>query len=83
MRDPGDGVHQDDLPEGRTATGLLLKVDRAGHVHERQADELGEAARLLLECSGAKEVMNPVLGRSIDPNMIVTLLPRPTEWAMR
>ena len=61
IRDPGDGVHQDDLPEGRTATGFLLEIDRAGHVHERQADELREPAGLLLECSSAKEVMNPVL----------------------
>ena len=75
-----DGVHQQGLPERRAPPGLALQVDRRGHVHERQRDELGEPARLLLQGAGAHEVAGPraPAARSA-PNMIVTLERRPTR----
>ena len=57
--DAGDGVHEQRLAEGRAPAGLALQVDRRRHVHERQADELGEAAGLLLQVAGDDEVPGP------------------------
>ncbi len=52
-------VHQQRLAEGRAPPGLVLEVDRGGHVHEGQRHELGEAARLALQGPGAHHVAGP------------------------
>ena len=44
-RQSGDRVHQDGFTESGSLTGAALKVQRRLHVHERQRDELREAAR--------------------------------------
>ena len=52
-------VHQQGLTEGRSPPRPALEVDRGGHVHEGQRHELGEAARLALQGTGAHDVPRP------------------------
>ena len=54
-------VDQHDLTPRRTATGPAVEVDRCGHVHERQRNELGEPTGLALQFRGAQQVPSPVL----------------------
>ena len=58
--DAPDGVHQEGLAERRPPPRLLLQIDGRCHVDERQGDELGEPARLLLERPRAHHVARPV-----------------------
>ena len=60
--DPGHGVHQEDLTEGRSTAGLALEVDGRRHVHERQPHELGEPAGLALQVAGHEQVTRPTTG---------------------
>ena len=78
----GHGVHEQHLAERRAPAGPALQVERGGHVHEREAHELGEAAGLGLQvgCAGCG---GPTIGDSTAPNMIVTFDRSPTECATR
>ena len=63
--DPADRVHEEHLAHGGPTARPLLEVDRAGHVHERERHELGEAAGLLLQRPRAHEVAGDV-HRALD-----------------
>ena len=53
------GVHEEHLAEGGARPGASLQEDRRLHVHERERDKLGEAARPLLLLPQANEVARP------------------------
>ena len=82
--DAGDGVHEQRLAERRAPPRLALQVDRRGHVHERQRDELGESTRLVAARHALRTMCRAqCIGCSMAPNMIVMFERRPTEWAVR
>src|SRR5262245_49011036 len=62
VSDPADGVYEQHLAHRGTATRLLLQVDGARQWHERQANELGEPTRFLLQLARAHKVTRDVDG---------------------
>ena len=64
-RQPAHRVHEQELAERRAAAREPLQVHRRLHVHERQRDELREAAARLLLLAHAEQVPRPV-HRAVD-----------------
>ena len=62
VRNARHSVHQQRLAKRRSAPRVLLQINRRRHVHKRQADELGEATRHLLQRTGTQHVTRPTLG---------------------
>ena len=62
-REPPDRVHEQELAERRAAAGEPLQVHRRLHVHERQRDELREAAARALLLAHAQQVPRPARRR--------------------
>ncbi len=81
---PSNGVDEQCFPERRTPASHLLQVQRRRHVNVGQADELGEAPGLLLQiASETADACTQLAGCSTAPNIIVTLLCKPTLCAVR